>query len=434
MGNGPLIFSTHYDSMVSTVIENKHFQSGPAGRLAAGMLACAVMAAAILAAPKSVRADASFQRFVDSFQDDARRAGVSRDTYRRAFDGVGPDAEVLKRAEHQPEFTKPIWEYLDSAVSKTRIDNGREMLRKYGGVLARLEERYGVDKHVILAIWGMETAYGSYKGDKYTIQALATLAWSGSRQSFGRQQLLAALKILQNGDTTPKHMIGSWAGAMGHTQFIPTTYQSYAVDYDGDGRRDIWDTIPDALASTANYLKVSNWRPGETWGYEVELPRNFDYELASTSTVKTLGDWTRLGVRRAYGKSFPRPDDQASIILPAGAHGPAFAVLNNFRSILRYNNATSYGLAVGHLADRIRNPNFPGFARPWPKDYKPLSRDQRFELQQLLARGGFLKGEVDGIIGSGTRGSIRAFQRSRGLIVDGYPSVKLLEILKRNSS
>lgn len=418
--------------MVPKVTENMHFKL-PAVSFSAGMFACALVAA-VSAAPQSARADASFQRFVDRFQDDARRAGISRETYRRAFAGVGPDAEVLKRADHQPEFTKPIWEYLESAVSPTRIRNGREMLRKYGSVLARLEERYGVDRHVILAIWGMETAYGSYKGDKYTIEALATLAWRGSRQRFGRQQLLAALKILQNGDTSRKRMIGSWAGAMGHTQFIPTTYQAYAVDWNGDGRRDIWDTIPDALASTANYLKVSDWRPGETWGYEVELPRGFNYALASTSTVKTLDAWMRLGVRRAYGKSFPRPDDRASIILPAGAHGPAFAVINNFRSILRYNNSTSYGLAVGHLADRIRDPDFPGFSKPWPKEYRPLSRDQRFELQTLLARRGFLNGEVDGVIGSGTRGSIRAYQRARGLIVDGYPSVKLLEVLKRESS
>lgn len=416
--------------MVPKVTRSKHSQNAPGSGVAAGILACA-FAVALSTMPGTASADASFQRFVDGFRDDARRAGVSSETYRQAFAGVGPDPDVLKRAEHQPEFTKPIWEYLESAVSASRIENGRKMLRQYGSVLARLEERYGVDRHVILAIWGMETAYGSYMGDKYTIQALATLAWRGSRQRFGREQLVSALKILQNGDTTPKRMIGSWAGAMGHTQFIPTTYQSYAVDYDGDGRRDIWDTIPDALASTANYLKVSKWRPGETWGYEVDLPRNFEYELASTSTIKTLGEWMRLGVRRAYGKDFPRPDDRASIVLPAGAHGPAFAVLNNFRSILRYNNATSYGLAVGHLADRIRNPNFPGFAKPWPRDYRPLSRDQRFELQTLLARRGFLKGEVDGVIGSGTRGSIRAYQRAKGLIIDGYPSVKLLDLLKR---
>lgn len=375
--------------------------------------------------------DAGFKRFVEAFQPTARRAGVSGRVYRVAFEGIGPDPEVLKKAAHQPEFTKPIWEYLASAVSDSRIENGRRMLNKYSAVLERLQETYGVDRYVILAIWGMESAYGSYMGDKYVIRSLATLAYKGPRQKFGRQQLVAALRILQNGDTTPARMVGSWAGAMGHTQFIPTTYAAHAVDYDGDGRRDIWDTIPDALASTANYLKVSKWRPGETWGYEVVLPDRFDYALASRKTVKTLAQWEALGVRRARGKKFPRPDDRSSIILPAGAHGPAFAILNNFRSILRYNNATAYALAVGHLADRIRDPNLSGFQKPWPTDYRPLSRSQRVELQTLLKSRGYLRGEADGVIGSRTRAAVRAFQRSRGLIVDGYPSVKLLQHLKQ---
>ncbi len=395
------------------------------------MYALAILVGAT-AQPSPVFAqDAAFGRFVDDFWSRARKAGISRKTYRGAFSGVGPDPEVLKKADYQPEFTKPVWEYLASAVSQKRIENGRKMLRKYGGVLKRLEQRYGVDRHIVLAIWGMETAYGSFMGDKYVIRSLATLAYRGPRQKFGRSQLVAALKILQNADTTPNRMIGSWAGAMGHTQFIPTTYASYAVDYDGDGRRDIWDTIPDALASTANYLKVSKWRPGETWGYEVELPRGFNFALASRRTVKTLAAWKALGVKRVGAKSFPRPDDRSSIILPAGAHGPAFAVLNNFRSILRYNNATSYALAVGHLADRIRDEKFRGFVKPWPTEYRPLSRKQRFELQTLLASSGFLKGEADGVIGSGTRAAVRAYQRARGLTVDGYPSVKLLEHLKR---
>ncbi len=374
----------------------------------------------------------SFERFVDGVRTDARRAGISRRVFRRAFAGVTPDPEVLKKAEHQPEFTKPIWEYLASAVSKSRIENGRKMLAQYRTVLDDLQERTGVDRHVIVAIWGMETAYGSYMGDKYIIRSLATLAYTGPRRKFGRSQLIAALKILQNGDTTPDRMIGSWAGAMGHTQFIPTTYASYAVDYDGDGRRDIWDSIPDALASAANYLKVSKWRPGETWGYEVALPAGFEYALASRKTVRTLAEWQALGVRRVHDKAFPRPDDRASIVLPAGAHGPAFAILNNFRSILRYNNATAYALAVGHLADRIRDPGFGGFARPWPTAHRPLSRAQRSELQSLLAAKGFLKGKIDGVIGSGTRAAVRAYQRARGLAADGYPSVKLLEQLRRD--
>lgn len=375
--------------------------------------------------------DAAFERFVDGFWPRAKKAGISRKTYTRAFAGVTPDPDVLKKAEYQPEFTKPVWEYLASAVSANRVKTGRKMLAKYAKVLKRLESRYGVDRHIILAIWGMETSYGSFMGDKYIIRSLATLAYRGSRQKFGRSQLIAALKILQKGDTTPKRMMGSWAGAMGHTQFIPTTYASYAVDYTGDGQRDIWRSVSDALASTANYLKVSKWRPGETWGYEVVLPKGFNYALASRKTVKSLAAWEALGVKRARGKSFPRPDDRSSIILPAGARGPAFAILNNFRSILRYNNATSYALAVGHLADRIRSPKSPGFAKSWPTDFRPLSRKQRIELQTLLASKGFLKGEADGVIGSGTRAAVRAYQRARGLAPDGYASVKLLEHLKK---
>jgi len=390
------------------------------------------MAGAVLSASAAGAADPAFQRFVEGFQSKARKAGISASTYRRAFKGVVPDPEVLEKAAYQPEFTKPIWEYLASAVSESRIVNGRKKLAQHSRLLADLQARTGVDKHVLVAIWGMETSYGSYMGKRYVIRSLATLAYSGERQRFGRTQLLAALKILQRGDITPARMKGSWAGAMGHTQFIPTTYLRYAVDHDGDGRRDVWNSVADALASTANYLKASKWRAGETWGYEVMLPRGFDYASASRKTVKTLAEWQALGVKRVKGKKFPRPGDRASIILPAGAHGPAFAVINNFRSILRYNNATAYALAVGHLADRIRDPGFGGFVTPWPKAYRPLSRSQRVALQELLQEKGFLKGKADGVIGSGTRAAVRAYQKSAGLTPDGYASVKLLEHLQRN--
>ncbi|GAB4240458.1 MAG: lytic murein transglycosylase [Methyloligellaceae bacterium] len=396
------------------------------------LCAAAVMAGAVLSASAAGAADPAFQRFVEGFQSKARKAGISASTYRRAFKGVVPDPEVLEKAAYQPEFTKPIWEYLASAVSKSRIANGRKKLAQHSRLLADLQARTGVDRHVLVAIWGMETSYGSYMGKRYVIRSLATLAYSGERQRFGRTQLLAALKILERGDITPARMKGSWAGAMGHTQFIPTTYLRYAVDHDGDGRRDVWNSVADALASTANYLKASKWRAGETWGYEVVLPRGFDYASASRKTVKTLAEWQALGVKRVKGKKFPRPGDRASIILPAGARGPAFAVINNFRSILRYNNATAYALAVGHLADRIRDPGFGGFVTPWPTAYRPLSRSQRVALQELLQEKGFLKGKADGVIGSGTRAAVRAYQKSAGLTPDGYASVKLLEHLRRN--
>lgn len=375
--------------------------------------------------------NAAFERWVQSLWPEARKKGVSQATFRRAFKGVTPDPEVLRKAEHQPEFTRPVWKYLASAVSQRRIENGREMLRKHGALLARIEERYGVDRHVVVAIWGMESSYGQFKGTKRVIRSLATLAYQGSRRKFGRSQLLAALQILERGDIHPAKMTGSWAGAMGHTQFIPTTYNAHAVDFDGDGRRNIWESHADALGSTANYLRVSKWRPGETWGYEVYLPGNFDYALTGRKTVKTLAQWGALGVQRAKGKTFPRPNDRASIILPAGSKGPAFAVINNFRSILRYNNAISYALAVGHLADRIRDPSMGGFSRPWPVDYLPLARSERFQLQRLLVARGFMRGEADGILGSQTRAAVRAYQRANGLAVDGYPSVVVLRHLQR---
>ena len=293
-----------------------------------------------------------------------------------------------------------------------------------------MEVKSGVDRHVIIAIWGMETSYGTFLGDMNVIRSLATLAYRGSRKDFGRTQLLAALKILQQGDITAAKMTGSWAGAMGHTQFIPTTYRAHAVDFDGDGKRDIWNNIPDALASAANYLRVSKWRTGETWGYEVAVPRGFNYALSGTKTVKTLRQWQRLGLKRIRGQRFPRPGDRASLIVPAGARGPAFLVLNNFRSILRYNNATAYALAVGHLSDRIRG--FPAFVRPWPSDDRPLARDQREELQRRLSAKGYATGGVDGVLGRQTRAAVRAYQRAVGLPVDGYPSLKLLERLRRD--
>lgn len=381
------------------------------------------------AAPANADSSAAFTRWVDQIWPLARDKGVSRNTFTRAFSGVTPDPEILERAERQPEFVTPIWDYLAARVSEKRIAKGREMLRMYGPLLRKIETRYGVGRYILLAIWGMETTYGQFMGDKNVIRSLATLAYDGSRRKFGRSQLLAALQILQRGDITPAKMTGSWAGAMGHTQFIPATYNAYAVDFTGDGRRDVWGSRADALASAANYLKVSKWRPGETWGYEVDLPKRFDYALSGRKRIKTLAQWKALGVKRARGLDFPRPGDRASIILPAGANGPAFAIINNFRVLLRYNNATSYALAVGHLADRIRDPGATGFSKPWPVDYLPLARGERFELQRLLAARGLLRGKIDGVLGTGTRAAVRAYQKISGMAVDGYPSVVVLKHL-----
>jgi membrane-bound lytic murein transglycosylase B len=279
----------------------------------------------------------------------------------------------------------------------------------------------------------MESSYGAVldnpKVVKPVIRSLATLACGDpDRAGFGQEQLVAALQILQKGDVSLERMTGSWAGAMGHTQFIPTTYLAHAADFDRDGKRDIWGTIPDALASTANYLRHSGWRAGETWGYEVELPSGFDYALADETTARPVAEWARLGVRRADGRAFARSDERAGLMLPAGAKGPAFLTLPNFRAILHYNNANSYALAVGHLADRIRGGS--AFAHAWPREDRQLAMDERIELQNLLAQRGYESGSRDGRLGPKSRAAIRAFQRTVGMAADGYPSAPLLERLR----
>jgi len=378
---------------------------------------------------KPVQAQAaSFQTWVNSLWPQARARGVSRATFNRAFKGVTLDQSVLDAAAKQPEFTKAVWEYLASAVSQRRIDDGRAKLVEQEKVLRRIQRRYGVDRHIVLAIWGMETAYGSFTGNKNTIQSLATLAYKGTRRRFGRQQLLAALQILQNGDVTPEKMEGSWAGAMGHTQFIPTTFRKYAVDYNGDGRRDIWGTIPDALASSAHYLKKMKWHSGAPWGYEVVLPIGFNYSKALLRVTKPTAEWVARGVKRADGKKFGAWARRGAIILPAGAKGPAFIVFRNFRVIMRYNHSVSYALAVSLLAQRIQGRGY--IKAAWPVNDRPLNVTQKRELQQRLAHAGYYRGTVDGRIGTGTRRALRKYQRKKGMAPDGYPSLVVLKRLR----
>jgi len=284
---------------------------------------------------------------------------------------------------------------------------------------------------VVAAIWGIESHYGNiFKNPrlfKNTIQSLATLAYSGGRLAkFGRQQLVAALKIVQRGDVSPAGMNGSWAGAMGHTQFIPTTFEAYGVDFDGDGRRNIWTSPVDALASAANYLKASGWQAGRTWGYEVTVPAKYD---TGKSGERTLGSWADRGVRRVGGQAFPRPGEKATLYLPNGRQGPAFLVLTNFRVIKRYNNSNSYALAVGYLSDRLRGGG--PFVGQWPEHEKPLSLAERERLQLLLTMTGYYDGDIDGNIGSGSRQAIRDFQRQAGLTPNGVESRELLQRLEQ---
>jgi membrane-bound lytic murein transglycosylase B len=358
----------------------------------------------------------------------ARGAGVTRATFDHALQGFTPDPEVVEAANFQPEYVKPIGEYIDRAVSDKRVETGKQKLVENQALLGSLETRYGVDRHVILAIWGVESNYGTQSGDKNVIRSLATLICTGTKAQFAKPQLVSALKILQRGDIGLDAMNGSWAGAMGHTQFIPTTYNSYAVDQDGDGKRDIWGNIPDALASTASYLKVSGWRAGETWGYEVALPKGFDPKRVNENTLKPLGEWQKIGIVRVNGEAYPRLSDKASLFAPEGVRGPSFLVLNNFRAILHYNVAKSYALAVGHLADRIRGGGH--FVHPWPTDETHLSLEQRTEFQRLLIAQGLMTGEPDGVIGPATLEAVKTYQRSKGLGVDGYPSLTLLKRLQ----
>ncbi len=378
----------------------------------------------------SARADAAFQNWTAQFQSEARRAGINDAILAQAFAGVTtPDEAVLRAATSQPEFVRPIWEYLDSAVSAANVRDGQRMLREHANTLARIEAATGVSRYVVVAIWGLESSYGRVLQNRGVvrpvIRSLATLAHADERRrDFGREQLFAALQILQRGDTTVDQMFGSWAGAMGHTQFIPTTYLQYSADYDGDGRSDIWGNIPDALYSTAYYLQQSGWNSGHTWGYEVALPQGFDWRLADETTERPLWQWAQIGVVRARGQAFPRPGDMAKLIAPAGARGPAFLMLNNFDTIKVYNNSDSYALAIGHLADRLKG--FGPFRANWPRDLQPLTRAQVERMQAGLNQRGFSTGGIDGRVGPMTRGAIRAFQASIGMTPDGYASSTVL--------
>jgi len=403
--------------------------SGRLRTLGRRLLLTAAATGALLAVSVPAQADQGFSQFVSGFWPTARAAGISSQTYNAVFTGMQPDDDTLRLMSKQSEFVKPIWDYLDSAVSDTRVEKGREMLKEYSQVLAVIENRYGVDREAVLAIWGMETNYGGFMGRHNVIQALATLAYAAPRRkSFWEKELVTALAIVQAGHVRFQDMEGSWAGAMGHTQFMPSSWKAYAADYDGDGRRDIWTSIPDALASTAAYLQKHGWQTGKTWGYEVALPSGFDYHMADGEKTLTLGEWGRYGIRRSNGKDFPRPSDNAILVLPAGASGPAFLMLKNFYVIKRYNNATAYALAVGHLADRIIGGG--PIEGDWSREHLPLNRSETAELQALLNQRGFSVGTADGRIGPATRKGIRAYQRSRGMVPDGYASIVLLARLK----
>ena len=359
----------------------------------------------------------------------AARRGVTRETFEHFTQGLTPDLRLMDLLDAQPEFTKSTWDYLDALVSDERIARGREVLAQNAPTFAAVERTYGVDRHIIAAIWGVESNYSTMGGDRPVIRSTATLACVGRRRDFFREEFLSALEILQRGDVKPERLVGSWAGAFGPTQFMPSSFKRYAVDFDGDGRRDVVDTIPDVIASTANNLKTDGWVSGEGWGYEVVLPPNFDFLLADRSRQMTLQQWQALGITRAGSQAFPRPTDRAYLLVPAGARGPAFLMLQNFRVIMKYNPAEAYALAIGHLADRLRGGG--PLLQAWPREERPLTVAERYELQQLLGQRGFDVGEPDGRIGPRTRIAIRNFQVATGQIPDGFPSSHVLDRLRQ---
>ncbi|WP_187430705.1 hypothetical protein ROLI_000480 [Roseobacter fucihabitans] len=386
------------------------------------------LAATITPVVTQVASNSGFESWIKGFEPRARAQGISAETLRAAFNGVQYDPDIIRRDRNQSEFSKNIWDYLDSAASSTRIANGKAALRAHNRKLEAIEKRFGVEKEVVVAVWGLESAYGTFRGKNDIVQSLATLAYDGRRGAFFEEQLIAALKILQNGDTSPRNMTGSWAGAMGHTQFIPTSYLDYAVDFTGDGRRDIWSDDPtDALASTAAYLSRFGWVTGQPWGVEVQVPEEFDYTLADRKITKSPRQWARLGVVDMAGRAVPN-HGKAAILLPAGSQGAAFMIFKNFGVIERYNTADAYVIGVGHLSDRIKGG--PGIKASWPRGDRALSFAERQEMQKRLTRAGFSTQGIDGRIGPKTIDAVRAYQRSQGIVPDGYASLRLLKRLR----
>jgi len=375
----------------------------------------------------STATDASFIAWLETARGEALKRGISSATVSAALGEIAPIPRVIELDRRQPEFSNTFTRYLGNAVTEARVKDGRAMMQKHAVLLADLERKYGVPGRFLVAFWGLETNYGRVMGDHPVVTALATLAYDGRRGAFFREEMFNALTILDRGHITLPKMKGSWAGAMGHTQFMPSTFMRYAVDEDRNGHIDIWGSVPDALGSGANYLKALNWDGTRTWGREVQLPPGFDVGLASMDTdaketMRPLSFWSERGLRQADGGALPVQDLQASLILPAGSNGPAFLVYDNFRAILKWNRSAFYAIGVGHLADRLIGG---GGLQKITREGDPLRRDEVLALQESLVALGLLK-TADGIMGSGTRQAVRAFQKANGLPPDGYPDRALV--------
>ena len=399
----------------------RYFRSGV---VLAGARGRALLLLLAIAATPAQASD--FQACRAELRREATAKGITPQIFDTAMAGIEPDQGVLDAMASQPEFKTPIWDYLAGLVDEQRIADGRSKLAEWAAVLAEAERKFGVDRHVLVAVWGVETDYGKVKGGRPLLRSLATVSCFGGRQRFFRGELVATLLIIQSGDIPPQSLVGSWAGAFGQTQFMPTSFQRFAVDFDGDGRRDIVGSVPDALGSTANYLARAGWLSGEPWGYEVRLPANYKGPSGRRAR-QALAQWSRLGIQRIDGAPLAG-NGPAALFLPAGADGPAFIVFKNFDVIHAYNAAESYVLAIAHLSDRLRGAG--PFQTAWPTDDPGISRAERREVQQRLVERGFDVGVVDGAIGPRTRAAIQAFQTSVGLPPDGRAGARVLKALK----
>jgi membrane-bound lytic murein transglycosylase B len=407
--------------------------------LLAALLAFAMLPAALAVAQNDAArpsgnpsadstADADFAAWKDALRQEALALGISQATLDTALTPAVPIPKIIELDRRQPEFTQTFWRYVDLRVNDTRISRGQEMLKTHAALLDAIWRKYRVPPRFLVAFWGLESNYGSHFGGYSVVDALVTLAYDPRRSRFFRVQLLDALKIIDRGDISAPKMRGSWAGAMGHLQFIPSTFARYAVDEDGDGKRDIWNSLPDTFGSAANYLSSIGWRGDEPWGREVMLPATFDYGLAAANVRKPISEWSALGVRQIDGKPLPTPGLMATLVLPSGHQGPAFLTHTNYQKILNWNRSALYAIAVGHLADRLSGGG--SLQGPRPANDQPLSRAMVLEMQQRLAAQGFDTGTADGVVGPMTRTAIRAYQKANGMPPDGFPTSALLEKLR----
>ncbi|MDB5512323.1 MAG: lytic transglycosylase [Enterovirga sp.] len=386
----------------------------------------AIALVAFLASP-AVASAQSFGGCLSGLRSAALAKGVSASTFDRATRGLEPDMKVIELMDNQPEFKTPIWDYLATLTDEEKVAEGQAMLRRHAATLAAAEARFGVDRHTIVAVWGVESDYGKSGGKMPLVQALATGAcFASRRQGFFRDELVSTLRIIERGDLEADDLKGSWAGAFGHTQFIPSTYMRLAVDGDGDGRRDLVNSIPDALHSTANFMNKAGWQTGQTWGYEVRVPDG--YAGPSGRTGKhPVAYWAGRGITKAGGGALAGSGN-AGLLMPAGRDGPAFLVFKNYDCAYSYNGADSYALAISILSDRLKGRG--GIQTAWPTDDPPLSRAERRDLQRKLAARGYDVGEPDGRVGQKTRDAIKEIERSLGMKQTGRPGAKVLEALR----